>query len=100
MRIQLDTLVVHVQALRVAYAAERADLVETDLAPAAAEAAAASLQSARGDEARVAKYLARYREVQQKRAGMEAALAADPDDIGDLDDGGASEARTQALSKV
>lgn len=51
------------QALRVAYAAGRADLVETDLAPAAAEAAAASLESARADEARVAKYLARYREV-------------------------------------
>jgi len=35
----------------VAHAAERGDLVETDLAPAAAEAAAAALDGARADRA-------------------------------------------------
>ena len=59
------------------------------------EAAAAALEAARSDAARVAKYLARLREVQARRAGMEAALAgntdADPDPNPDPD-GGASEA--------
>ncbi|KAK9834184.1 hypothetical protein WJX81_006434 [Elliptochloris bilobata] len=61
------------ESMRVAYAYGRGDLVETSLAPAAAEAAAAALEAARADEARVAKYLARYAE---GGAGEEAALAA------------------------
>ncbi len=63
------------QALRVAYAAERGDLVETDLAPAAAEAAAAALDGARADAGRVGKYLARYREVRPARVAPRAGLA-------------------------
>jgi len=54
--------------------------VETDLAPAAAEAAAAALDGARADAGRVGKYLARYREVRPARvtprAGARAARAA------------------------
>lgn len=61
----------------------------------AQEAAAAALEAARADAARCAKYLARLREVQARRAGMEAALAGNPDADPDPDpdpDGGASEA--------
>jgi hypothetical protein len=64
----------------VAHAAERGDLVETDLAPAAAEVAAAALDGARADAGRVGKYLARYREVRPARraprAGARAARTA------------------------
>jgi elongator complex protein 1 len=63
-------------ALGAAYEAGRDDLVETVLAPAAADAAASTLADAREDATRVAKYLARYKAVQNRRQVLDAAMAA------------------------
>ena len=64
-------------ALGEAYAAGRDDLVETVLAPAAAEAAAAALADAREVAGRVAKYLGRYQGVQARREALDVAIGPD-----------------------
>lgn len=50
----------------------RDDLVDTVIAPAGAEAASGLLADARENTERVNKYLKRYKEVQERRANMEA----------------------------
>ena len=55
------------QALHAAHAVGRDDLVDTVLAPAAAEAAAAALSDARDDADRARKYLGRYQDLQARR---------------------------------
>ena len=52
----------------------RDDLVETVVAPAAASAAQSALTGLHENATRVAKYLARLKEVQHKRAAMEVRL--------------------------
>jgi len=64
------------EALRTAYAAQRPDLVHTVIAPAAAEAAASLLADAHDARDKIAKYLARLREVRRKRLNMDEALRA------------------------
>ena len=61
-------------ALSVAYARGRGDLVETTVAPAAAEAASGIVASAREAPARAAKYLERVRALRQRREALEKAL--------------------------
>lgn len=56
----------------------RGDLVDSAAAPAAAEAAEAATDDAAANTGRVAKYLARYQEVQAKRAAMQVPPAAFP----------------------
>ncbi|KAK9808650.1 hypothetical protein WJX72_001296 [[Myrmecia] bisecta] len=68
------------EALRVAYRAMRGDLVETVVAPAGAEAAASQLTQLREDVSRVDKYLARLKDVQQKRISLQAALDAEDEE--------------------
>lgn len=64
-------------ALGAAYEAVREDLVETVLAPAAADAASTTLADAREDAGRVVKYLARYKSVQARREALAAAVGPD-----------------------
>ena len=78
-------------ALRVAADAGRSDLVDTTVAPAVAEAAAAALDDARTDADRARKYRARYKDVQARRVAMQAA-AGERDGAADDDDGAASAA--------
>ena len=49
----------------------REDLVSTVVAPASAEAAANAVSDVREERERVAKYLARLKEVRHKRSAME-----------------------------
>ncbi|EIE25950.1 IKI3-domain-containing protein [Coccomyxa subellipsoidea C-169] len=71
------------QASYTAYQEGREDLIETVIAPAAADAAATLLSRALDDRKRTCKYLGRLKELREKRAAMEAALAAQED--GDAD---------------
>lgn len=53
----------------------RDDLVDTVVAPASAEAAAATVSETKENRERVAKYLARLKEVRHKRSAMEVSTA-------------------------
>ncbi|WIA32299.1 hypothetical protein OEZ86_003144 [Tetradesmus obliquus] len=64
------------EALRVAYAGGRQDLVDTTVVPGAAQASAVLLEEATESTERIAKYTARLKEVRNRRIAMEAALAA------------------------
>ncbi|KAF6250794.1 IKI3 family-domain-containing protein [Scenedesmus sp. NREL 46B-D3] len=64
------------EALRVAYAAGRQDLVDTTVVPGAAQAAASLMEEATESTERITKYSARLKEVRGRRLAMEAALAA------------------------
>ncbi|BDA44195.1 Elongator complex protein 1 [Coccomyxa sp. Obi] len=86
------------QAAYLAYQEGRDDLVETVIAPAAAEAAASLLSRALEDRKRICKYLDRLKELRQKRAVMEAALAARED--GDSDAAGAADDMSDVSSVV
>ena len=77
-------------ALRVGADAGRSDLVDTTVAPAVADAAAAALDDARTDAERARKYLARYKDVQARRVAMQAAVGERDGLPDDDDDGGAS----------
>ena len=61
---------------RVAYLHDRGDLVETTLAPAAAEAASEILAEAREAPGRAAKYLARLRDLKRHREALARAVEA------------------------
>ena len=52
----------------------RDDLVDTVIAPASAEAAATAVSDIRENRERVAKYLARLKEVRHKRSAMQVCL--------------------------
>jgi hypothetical protein len=65
-------------ALAVVSQANDAQLLTTVVAPAAAAAAEAQLADARGDAARVGKYMERLRQLREKRTMMAAALGALP----------------------
>ena len=54
--------------------------MDTVIAPASAEAAAASVSEVRENRDRVEKYLARLKEVRQKRSAMEVSTASDHTD--------------------
>ncbi|KAK9915662.1 hypothetical protein WJX75_002381 [Coccomyxa subellipsoidea] len=71
------------QAAYTAYQEGRDDLMETVIAPAAADAAASLLSRALEDRKRSRKYLDRLKELREKRAVMEAALAAREEGDGD-----------------
>ncbi|GBF99867.1 hypothetical protein Rsub_12507 [Raphidocelis subcapitata] len=74
------------EALRVCYAEGRADLVDTAVVPAAAEAAAGLLAEAREARDKVDRYSSRLKEVRARRLAMRAALdAADADADAALD---------------
>eukprot|EP00227_Mantoniella_beaufortii_P019637 CAMPEP_0197589428 /NCGR_PEP_ID=MMETSP1326-20131121/10384_1 /TAXON_ID=1155430 /ORGANISM="Genus nov. species nov., Strain RCC2288" /LENGTH=413 /DNA_ID=CAMNT_0043154365 /DNA_START=83 /DNA_END=1322 /DNA_ORIENTATION=- len=62
------------ECARVAYLHDRGDLVETTLAPAAAEAASGLLTEALEVPARVAKYIARLRDLKRHREAMAQAV--------------------------
>lgn len=62
------------EAMRVAHAHGRADLVETVVAPAAAEGAAALLADARDSEERIRKYAQRLADVRARRLALTAAV--------------------------
>ncbi|GIL52022.1 hypothetical protein Vafri_7984, partial [Volvox africanus] len=68
------------EAMRVSYAHGRSDLVETVVAPAAADGAAALLADARESEDRIRKYLQRLKDVRTRRLAMTAAVAAAEED--------------------
>lgn len=53
----------------------RDDLVDTVVAPASAEAAAASVTEIRENRERVTKYITRLKEVRHKRSAMEVSIA-------------------------
>ena len=65
------------ETVSVAYAHGRGDLVETVVAPAAAEAASGVVSSAREAPARAEKYLERLRKLRERREALERALGAD-----------------------
>lgn len=64
------------ECTRVAYLHDRGDLVETTLAPAAAEAASGILTDALEAPARAAKYLARLRDLKRHREALASAVEA------------------------
>lgn len=64
------------EAVRVAYEHARDDLVDTIVAPAAAEAAAGMLQDARDSCERLVKYSSRLAEVRRQKSAMAAAVEA------------------------
>lgn len=64
------------EAVRVAYEHARDDLVDTIVAPAAAEAAASMLQDARDSCERLVKYSSRLTEVRRQKSAMAAAVEA------------------------
>ncbi|GIL71049.1 hypothetical protein Vretimale_4117 [Volvox reticuliferus] len=68
------------EAMRVSYAHGRSDLVETVVAPAAADGAAALLADARESEERIRKYTQRLADVRARRLAMAAAVAAAEED--------------------
>ncbi|KAG2485392.1 hypothetical protein HYH03_015878 [Edaphochlamys debaryana] len=70
------------EATRVSHAQQRPDLVETVVAPAAAEAAAGLLDEAREAADKIRKYAQRLVDVRSRREAMAAALAAADDEAG------------------
>ena len=89
------------EGLRAAAAAGRDDLVDTVLAPAAADAAAAEVDDAAADAARSHKYLARYREVRERRLGLEVAVGrAGEGGEADDDDADGAESTASGLSAL
>lgn len=59
------------EAVRVAMRHQRQDLLDTIIAPAAAAAAASTLEDVREDTGRVRKYWVRLKEVRAKRVAMQ-----------------------------
>ncbi|KAI8469194.1 MAG: IKI3 family-domain-containing protein [Monoraphidium minutum] len=76
------------EALRAAYADGRPDLVDTCVAPGAAEAAAGLLSEAKEARDKVGRYLSRVRDVRGRRLALNAALLADGDGAGLAGGGG------------
>lgn len=60
--------------MRIAYRHDREDLVETVVAPTAAECASTSLTTFKDDAERLDKYWNRLKEVRAKRHAMEAVI--------------------------
>lgn len=63
------------EALRCAHMCGRPDLVPTVIEPAVAEQSASLLEDVRGNRERIAKYIARWKEVRRRRQELAAALA-------------------------
>ncbi|GMH34369.1 hypothetical protein BSKO_02203 [Bryopsis sp. KO-2023] len=72
------------EAVRVSYRFDREDLVDTIVAPAAAECASTSLSNFREDAERVGKYWERLKEVREKRFAMETVVG-ETGAAGDID---------------
>lgn len=90
------------EALRASYGRGRPDLIETVVAPAAAEQAASTLEGLVGGRERVKKYMDRWRDVRRRREDMERALAAAEEEGGftrELDEAQA-DAQSDVTSRV
>ncbi|CAK0773220.1 hypothetical protein CVIRNUC_004042 [Coccomyxa viridis] len=85
------------QAACTAMDSRSSSLMDSCVAPAAADAAARLLESATEDRKRIRKYLARLKELRAKKEAMEAALAAAAEDAGSV---AAGEDRWDASSQV